>query len=94
MTASRSPIIDTGLDYYHANFGGSGDPADFAADNGLTIGTPAFPNTKVIGGTDFVGDAYDAGADGAAQPSRIPTQTRSTATATAATSVAPRPGSA
>ena len=59
-------IIDTGLDYYHANFGGSGDPADFAADNGLTIGTPAFPNAKVIGGTDFVGDAYDAGADGAA----------------------------
>ncbi len=59
-------IIDTGLDYYHANFGGSGDPADFAADNGLTIGTPAFPNSKVIGGTDFVGDDYDASADGAA----------------------------
>ena len=59
-------VIDTGLDYYHANFGGSGDPADFAADDGLTIGTPAFPNTKVIGGTDFVGDDYDASADGAA----------------------------
>ncbi len=59
-------VIDTGLDYYHANFGGSGDPADFAADNGLTIGTPAFPNSKVIGGTDFVGDDYDASADGAA----------------------------
>jgi minor extracellular serine protease Vpr len=59
-------IIDTGLDYYHANFGGSGDPADFAADNGLTIGTAAFPNAKVVGGTDFVGDDYDASADGAA----------------------------
>ena len=59
-------VIDTGVDYYHANFGGSGDPADFAADNGLTVGTPAFPNLKVIGGTDFAGDDYDASADGAA----------------------------
>ena len=60
-------VIDTGIDYYHANFGGSGDPADFAADNGLTIGTAAFPNAKVIGGTDFVGDAYDANGNAAAQ---------------------------
>jgi minor extracellular serine protease Vpr len=52
--------IDTGIDYYHANFGGSGNAADFAADNGLTIGTPAFPNAKVAGGYDFVGDAYNA----------------------------------
>jgi subtilisin family serine protease len=59
-------VIDTGIDYYHANFGGSGDPADFAADNGLTIGTAAFPNAKVIGGQDFAGDDYDASADGAA----------------------------
>ena len=59
-------VIDTGLDYYHANFGGSGDPADFAADDGLTVGTAAFPNAKVIGGTDFVGDDYDPAAGGAA----------------------------
>lgn len=59
-------VLDTGLDYYHANFGGSGDPADFAADNGLTTGTAAFPNAKVVGGTDFVGDDYDASGDGAA----------------------------
>lgn len=52
--------IDTGIDYYHANFGGSGNPADFAADDGLTIGTAAFPNAKVAGGYDFVGDAYNA----------------------------------
>lgn len=55
-------VIDTGIDYYHADFGGSGNPADFANDNGLTIGTPAFPNAKVVGGTDFVGDAYNASA--------------------------------
>lgn len=56
-------VIDTGIDYYHANFGGSGNPADFAADNGLTIGTPAFPNAKVAGGYDFVGNAYDSESD-------------------------------
>jgi minor extracellular serine protease Vpr len=54
-------VIDTGIDYYHANFAGSGNPADFANDNGLTTGTAAFPNSKVAGGYDFVGDAYDAG---------------------------------
>ena len=27
-------IIDTGIDYYHADFGGSGNPADFTADDG------------------------------------------------------------
>jgi subtilisin family serine protease len=57
-------VIDTGLDYYHADFGGSGKPADFLADDGLTIGTPAFPNAKVAGGFDFVGDAYDGGGEG------------------------------
>jgi minor extracellular serine protease Vpr len=59
-------VIDTGLDYYHADFGGSGDPADFAADDGLTVGTPAFPNAKVGGGWDFVGDDYNAAGEGAA----------------------------
>lgn len=53
-------IIDTGLDYYHANLGGSGDPADFAADDGLDLSDGNFPNAKVVGGWDFVGDDYNA----------------------------------
>ncbi len=53
-------IVDTGIDYYHADFGGSGNPADFSADDGTTIGTTAFPSAKVAGGFDFVGDGYDA----------------------------------
>jgi minor extracellular serine protease Vpr len=57
-------VIDTGVDYYHANLGGSGDPADFAADDGLTIEPGTFPTAKVVGGTDFVGDAYDASGEG------------------------------
>jgi len=53
-------IIDTGIDYYHANFGGSGDPADFAADDGLDLSDGNFPTAKVVGGWDFVGDDYNA----------------------------------
>jgi subtilisin family serine protease len=53
-------IIDTGLDYYHANLGGSGDPADFAADDGLDLSDGNFPSAKVVGGYDFVGDDYNA----------------------------------
>jgi subtilisin family serine protease len=56
-------IIDDGIDYYHAGFGGSGDPADFFADDGLSIEPGTFPTAKVLGGTDFVGDNYDADAD-------------------------------
>ena len=53
-------IIDDGVDYYHADFGGSGRAADTANDDGLTIGTSAFPNAKLAGGYDFVGNTYDA----------------------------------
>ncbi len=56
-------IIDSGIDYHHADFGGSGDPAAFKADDGLTTGN-GFPNAKVAGGWDFVGDAYDSSGSG------------------------------
>lgn len=59
-------VIDTGIDYYHANLGGTGDPADFAADDGLSIEPGTFPTAKVVGGFDFVGDDYNASASGAA----------------------------
>ncbi len=61
--------IDTGIDFYHANFGGSGQVPDFAygAAHSTTVPafnadgtTQAFPSAKVAGGYDFVGDAYDA----------------------------------
>ena len=65
--------IDTGIDYYHADFGGSGDPADFLADDGLTAETPGFPNAKVVGGWDFAGDSYDpSSSDDAALPQPDP----------------------
>ncbi|HED33025.1 MAG TPA: hypothetical protein ENJ08_02255 [Gammaproteobacteria bacterium] len=54
-------IIDTGIDYLHANFGGSGDPAEFAANDQTIIEPGSFPTEKVIGGFDFAGAAYNPG---------------------------------
>jgi minor extracellular serine protease Vpr len=62
-------VIDTGVDYTHASFEGSGDPADydFIAEDTTVIpevdGDPVFPTAKVIDGHDFVGVDYDAGGD-------------------------------
>jgi minor extracellular serine protease Vpr len=62
-TGMRIGIIDTGIDYTHADFGGSGDPADYASNNATFIEPGTFPTAKVIGGTDLVGEWYDANCD-------------------------------
>jgi subtilisin family serine protease len=61
----RVAILDTGIDYTHANFGGPGTTAAFQAAAAAstapadpTLFGPAAP--KVKGGTDLVGDAYYA----------------------------------
>lgn len=57
----RVGIIDTGIDYIHTNMGGAG--TGYAANNTNVVGDAAFPSAKVVGGWDFVGDAYtNAGA--------------------------------
>lgn len=55
----RIAVIDTGVDYHHVTFGGSG--AGYAL-NDPTRGDDAedFPGFKVVGGYDFAGDDYDA----------------------------------
>jgi uncharacterized repeat protein (TIGR01451 family) len=67
-TGIRIGIIDTGIDYLHPDFGGPGaTAADYTAEktdtaNFTTLGTAAggpFPTAKVVGGTDFAGDAYN-----------------------------------
>lgn len=45
----RVGIIDSGIEIDHPAFGGTGVP-----------GTTPFPNARIVGGWDFVGDAYNA----------------------------------
>lgn len=73
-------IIDTGIDYTHAVFGGSGNPADFANNNPNIIERGSFPTAKVVAGYDFAGTLYNAGCSdvdqAAGKCSRIPTPDR------------------
>jgi uncharacterized repeat protein (TIGR01451 family) len=61
-TGIRIGIIDTGIDYMHPDFGGTGQTAtDYMTErtntaNFTTAGV--FPTAKVVGGTDFAGDNY------------------------------------
>ena len=58
-------IIDTGIDYTHANFGGPGTPSAYATAH-ATETLPANPRLfgpsapRVKGGIDLVGDSYNA----------------------------------
>jgi uncharacterized repeat protein (TIGR01451 family) len=54
-------IIDTGIDYQHANFGGTGALADYQANDRTAAPDAFFPTAKVVGGWDFAGDAYTGG---------------------------------
>jgi minor extracellular serine protease Vpr len=56
-------VLDTGVDYLHANFGGPGTKAAFDADNHTIIEPGSFPTAKVVGGWDFVGDEFDSSSD-------------------------------
>ena len=57
----RVGIIDTGIDYTHADFGGAGTTEAYEAAHATAdSGAPWTPTEKVVGGWDFVGDDYDA----------------------------------
>jgi subtilisin family serine protease len=58
----RVAVLDSGIDYTHAHFGGSGDPADHAANDPSVVEPGSFPTAKVVGGYDFVGSAWPVGA--------------------------------
>lgn len=64
-------IIDDGIDYSHAMFGGSGQVADYTGNDRTVIEPGSFPTAKVIAGYDFVGDDYDAAAP-AGSPALVP----------------------
>ena len=54
-------VLDSGIDYNHAALGGSGNQADFDANNPDIIEPGSFPTAKVVGGYDFVGGAWSGG---------------------------------
>ena len=58
-TAIKIGVIDTGIDYIHYNFGGSGV---YVGQDYTTLdeAVNAFPTAKVVGGWDFAGDDYNA----------------------------------
>ena len=60
----RIGIIDTGIDYTHADFGGTGLANAYTVNDRTRIEPGTFPTAKVVGGYDFVGDAYDASTPG------------------------------
>ncbi len=57
-TGVRVAVLDSGIDYLHAALGGSGDPAEYAANDPSIIEPGTFPTAKVVGGYDFVGGAW------------------------------------
>ncbi len=63
-------VLDSGIDYTHANLGGPGTPEAYEAAWGTSISdtrnttvtvSTGFPTAKVIGGYDFVGEQWPNG---------------------------------
>jgi subtilisin family serine protease len=54
-------VLDSGIDYTHAALGGSGNPADYAANNPSIVEPGTFPTAKVKGGYDFTGSVWPNG---------------------------------
>ncbi len=60
-TGVRVAVLDSGIDYYHAGLGGSGDVNDYNNDDPSIVEPGTFPTAKVVGGYDFVGSAWVSG---------------------------------
>src|SRR6059036_3741835 len=64
-TGVRVAVLDSGIDYTHADLGGAGTGAAYTAAYGTSVNDARtttldglFPTSKVIGGTDFVGEHW------------------------------------
>jgi len=72
-TGVKVAVLDSGIDYTHANLGGSGSLTDYTACYGTspsdsrnkTLSPPGcpYPTSKVVGGHDFVGEAWNGAAN-------------------------------
>jgi subtilisin family serine protease len=52
-------VIDSGIDYTHADFGGPGTPAAYDGNDPTIVEPGSFPTSTVIVGHDFVGENFD-----------------------------------
>jgi subtilisin family serine protease len=59
-------IVDSGIDYLHAAFGGPGRTSDYTGNDRTVVETGTFPTARVVGGRDFAGDSYNASSTTAA----------------------------
>jgi subtilisin family serine protease len=59
-TGMTIAIIDSGVDYTHAAFGGPGTVEAYESNDPTVIEEGTFPTAKVIGGYDFAGANYDS----------------------------------
>ncbi len=57
-TGVRVAVLDSGIDYTHIAFGGSGDVNDYLNNDPTIIEPGTFPTAKVVGGYDFVGSNW------------------------------------
>lgn len=65
-------VIDTGIDYTHAAFGGAGTEAAYDSNDPGLVEPGTFPTAKVVNGYDFAGPIYDASSDDPAKTTPSP----------------------
>jgi len=54
-------VLDSGIDYTHVELGGSGNVAEYLANDPTIVEPGSFPTAKVVGGYDFVGSVWPNG---------------------------------
>ncbi|MBX3010347.1 MAG: S8 family serine peptidase [Caldilineaceae bacterium] len=54
----RVAVLDSGIDYTHADLGGSGNPDDYTNNDPTRLEVGTFPTAKVVGGIDLVGSNW------------------------------------
>lgn len=59
----RVAVLDSGVDYTHADLGGPGTLDAYEAAHGDPVDPAGFPTERVVGGFDFVGETWAGGND-------------------------------